>query len=93
MKSISSWVWQWLLIIEACIFTGVYFFSAQGIQAVRSLEQESRLLENEVKQIQIELVMLEDRIAEWKNNDFFIEKHAREQLHMGYEQDEIYILD
>lgn len=76
--------------IEILIFAGIYLFSTQGLQSLLRLRKENRSLAHEVKKLEQEVQELEQTVNEWKTNPFYLEKVAREQLHMAREKDEVY---
>jgi len=83
---------QLLLVVEGCTFAYVYLHGNNGLYTLQCLCNENKGLEQKIDQLSGEIVQLEYEIAEWKINDFYKEKVAREQLQMSRKDDEIYYI-
>jgi cell division protein FtsL len=76
---------------EVIIFVIIYLVGSHGAYAVMQLQQENKDIELSIVQAEEEIKKIEQEIVAWKNNqDFFIQKIAREQLQLAHEQDRIY---
>jgi len=83
---------QLLLVIEGCIFVYVYLHGNNGVYALQCLCNENKEFEQKIDQLSHQVVQLEHEITEWKTDDFYKEKIAREQLQMSRKDDEIYYI-
>jgi len=81
-----------LLVIEGSVFIYVYLHGNNGVYALQCLRNENEGLEQKIDQLSDEVAQLEHEIIEWKTNDFYKEKIAREQLQMSRKDDEIYYI-
>lgn len=77
---------------EVLLFLWTYFFGAHGIYVLRQAGRENKRLTHEINLFKHEIEQFEDILARWERYPFFKEKHAREQLQMARETDEIYYL-
>jgi len=83
---------QLLLVTEGCVFVYVYLHGNNGVHALQCLCNENKRLEQKIDQLSDQVAQLEHEITEWKTNDFYKEKIAREQLQMSGKDDEIYYI-
>jgi cell division protein FtsB len=79
-------------LLEIIIFIGIYLFSAQGLQVLRSMKKDNLQVKVKIASLQDEIVELEEEVQEWQNNSFYKEKIAREELQMAKTGDEVYFL-
>jgi len=63
-----------------------------GVYALQYLRDDNKELEQKIDQLSDQVAQLEHEVTEWKTNDFYKEKIAREQLQMSRKDDEIYYL-
>ena len=79
--------------VEVMIFGWFYYHGARGVQVVQHLKQENNFIVAQIEQIQNEIQLVEGQLAAWKEDSFFREKIAREELHMAHAGDQIYYFD
>jgi len=79
-------------VVEIFIFLLMYAFGSQGVQVVLAMRKENSSVSLEVRSLQSEVEQLEKTITSWKNDPFYKEKVAREQLHMARPTDEVYFV-
>ncbi len=79
--------------IEVMVFGWFYYHGARGVMAVQQLKQENNLIVAQIKQVQAEMQAVETQLLAWKDDSFFKEKIAREELHMAHAGDQIYYFD
>ena len=77
--------------ILACV--GLYFFGANGIKAIFTMKAKNVSIEQEVRLAYENINKLEAELNLWHEDLFYVEQHAREQLAMARDGDEIYILE
>lgn len=93
MKTFKKSALRVFFILEVTVFAGVYLFGPNGLQTMVLLEQENGDQDNEIVRLLAEVVSCEHKIAEYKADDFFKEKIAREQLQMARDGDEVYLIE
>jgi cell division protein FtsB len=76
---------------EIIFFSFVYLFGAQGITALRQLQREDSNLNIVLKQLQTEVKNQEIEIATLQSDPYYLEKIAREHLHMARKNELIFI--
>ena len=81
-----------LLVVEIAIFGFVYLFGNHGINQLKIVQEENQSLLNEVNELKSEVKGLEKQFDEWKSDDFYKEKIARERLQMSRPNEHIYHL-
>ncbi len=69
--------------LEIILFTCLYLFGAQGIQALHQLQAANVQLDAELGLVQSQVKALDHEIVAWKSDPFYQEKLAREHLHMA----------
>ncbi len=80
-----------LFFVEVIALLWIYYTGNQGLKAVSVLQQECRVVERQIDDMQSEIANLEGMITEWNTDTYFREKVAREQLNMARENEEIYL--
>lgn len=80
-----------LFCVEVLLFFGFYFFGTQGIMALMNLKKELQQQETALQNRAHEIKTLEIEHNAWKNDSFYIEKHAREKLAMARDGEKIYV--
>ncbi|EKD48743.1 MAG: hypothetical protein ACD_64C00159G0002 [uncultured bacterium] len=80
-------------VAEIILFGWFYYHGARGVQAIQHLKQENDHILAQLQEVKQELQALDNQIIAWKEDSFFAEKIAREELHMAHAGDEIYLLD
>jgi cell division protein FtsB len=78
--------------LEVGIFTLLYLFGAQGLQALVRLRKENIHLSFQVTELEQEVKDLEITVVAWENDPYYKEKAARESLHMARKQDQVYLI-
>lgn len=79
-----------LLLFEIVLLVYVYSFGKDGISVLQSIYAQQEVMIQKNKKIVAQSERLEEKIAQWHETDFFIEKVAREQLNMAHKDDIIY---
>ncbi len=76
---------------EIIFFSGRYLFGANGIKALKKLQQENAVLEEKIAQLTREVgeLSIEQKTRE-QYACFYQEEYARKNLQMAYPQDELY---
>lgn len=69
-----------------------FLFSSDGIFSLRSFKLGNVNLFKETEELKDTILELNNEIQAWKDNFFYKEKIARENLQMANSGDEIYIL-
>lgn len=77
--------------VEIGIFAVLYLFGTQGLQALMKLRKKNTYLSIEVQDLEKEVKKMEETIESWKNDPFYKESVAREQLHMAKKGDQVYL--
>jgi len=72
-------------------FSYYLFFSKKGIKHILALKQECAQEQQEVDLLTTQVATLKKSIYEWNNNPFAKELTAREDLHMTYTNETVYI--
>ncbi|MFH1831556.1 MAG: septum formation initiator family protein [bacterium] len=84
---------QLIIIGGLCSTLGYYFvYGDKGLIQFKILKQEVEVQKDIVKKLQAEVQVLELKLQAFNENDFEKEKIAREDLHMGYTNEFVYIL-
>ena len=83
---------QILLGIEFVIFGWFYYAGTHGISAVYQLKKETQKIEEHIAIVQSEIAEIKQHIQLVQSDDFYKEKHAREQLHMVREDEQVYLI-
>jgi cell division protein FtsB len=77
--------------IEIVVVLGFYFFGTQGIMALMQLKKELQRQEHDTSLLAEDIKKLEYEYESWKNDPFYVEKHAREKLAMARDGEKIYV--
>lgn len=77
-------------IAEILLLLFFYLFGKQGLSVILTLKQENRQLVQEIQDIETDIGQLQKTISTWKTSSFYLEKMAREQLHMARPDDHVY---
>ena len=83
---------QLLLVAEGSVFIYVYLHGNNGVYALKFLCNENKKIKQKIDLLSHQVARLKHEITEWKTNDFYKEKIAREQLQMSRKNDEIYYI-
>ena len=78
--------------LELVIFTGMYFFGAQGLAHAWRLNKEVSAVDYEVAMLETENQGWRDRLLAWEQHPYYKEKEARVQLQMAKPQEQIYYI-
>jgi cell division protein FtsB len=81
-----------LLLLEMAVFTHIYLFGKNGIQALQVQKNVVVTMKQNIGQLDNEVAKLEKEIYAWQTNDFYKEKIAREQLQMARKGDELFYI-
>ena len=79
--------------IESLLFIWTYLFGMQGIHVIITTQRENERTSKEISSIRQDIIELEHTITQWKNNQFFKEKYAREHLQMARAKDLVYFVE
>lgn len=90
-RSTKQLVLRVFLLAEAWLFCMNYFFSSQGLYALRHITAKQLCIQVECKALEDHLAQLRSQLILIASDDYFQEKIAREQLQMAYPQEKIYI--
>lgn len=83
----------WLLVgIESVIFLMTYLFGSHGVRKAHILKKELAQVQEQKVIIESEIGELTKTIHQWKTNDFYAEKLAREQLQMARPTEQLYVI-
>lgn len=93
MKNFKKTFLRAFFLVEAIMFTGMYFFGAQGLKTLNQLHDAQDKVDSDIHQLTREVTTLESEIVAWNNNAFFKEKVARESLHMARNNETIYLIE
>ena len=77
---------------EIILFSWFYYAGANGIKAMKMIQHENHAVEQAIGQIRTEIETIKNEIVCWKEDEFYKEKLAREELHMAREDEEIYLI-
>jgi cell division protein FtsB len=91
MKTIKKALLRIFFAFEIVVFSFVYLFGAQGLSTMRQLKQEDTQLQTTLVQLEQEVQTLTIHVAALKTNPFYLEKIARENLHMARKDEVIYV--
>lgn len=76
---------------EIIIFSLIYLIGSHGVYSVMQLQQENKTIESSILRLELDIKTMEQGITTWKKNqDYFIEKEAREKLQLAHEKDRIF---
>jgi cell division protein FtsB len=78
--------------VEIVIFSGIYFFGAQGLHNVWRMQHENSNVQHTLTALQGEVAHLEQELYAWQHHPFYKEKLAREQLQMARPGEQIYYI-
>jgi cell division protein FtsB len=92
VKDIKKLTLRIFLALEIILFSLFYIFGSQGLQALMRLRHQNIILHNELESIQQDVKNLELELVDWRKNQFYKEKIAREQLQMARPEEDIYFL-
>jgi len=92
MKQIKKGILRALFTLQVVGVVYIFITGKHGWQYINAHHNENKLLEKEVNQLKGEVTALEKRLLSWKNDPFYLEKYAREQLNMARPQEHIYYL-
>ncbi len=81
---------MFVLTLEVIIFGVVYLFGSHGMQQLSLMAQANADLQQEVTILKQHLEQLELQLKAWTQDNFYLEKKAREQLHMARPGEQIY---
>jgi cell division protein FtsB len=91
VKTLKKTLLRIFFAFETVVFSFVYLFGAQGITAMRQLEREHAKLQLTMVQLESEVTVRTARLASLKNDSFYLEKIARENLHMARKNELIFV--
>lgn len=83
-------IWYTSAFLLLLFASGNILFGDNGYLKLRELEHKRTALSNEVEAVKLDNDRLRSSIKSMKENDFFLEKQAREEL--GYSKSDEYII-
>ena len=88
---LSSFTYKMFLSCFISFFFYFFIFSEFGLirHYATSLEFQARV--REICAFKREVAQLEQEIVKWKKDPFYVEKMAREELGMGYQDEIVYL--
>lgn len=86
-------VMRWFLAAEIILFAGFYYFGARGVKAVQELQKENAVITARLEKVHNEIDHLKKDIVARAQEPYFVEKIAREELHMAHRDDQIFIVE
>lgn len=92
MKAITKTILTAVLLGEIVMFTGIFCFGPQGMRALAQEREENCILEQRVRNLEVEIANIDAHIAEFEETDFYKEKIARESLQMAHPGDVVYYI-
>ena len=99
LANIANRIYSWRRKIATCGVVAIavmlafhVVFGANGMVIYEKKRSESKMLEQEIKQLQLEQQRLNDRIKALKSDPATIEKEAREQLKYARPGEVVYSL-
>ena len=78
--------------IEIVVFLFFYCISPNGLPLLKKREQENKVIQKCIAQLEKEIEMIEQETNEWEDDSFYKERIAREQLYMARPDDEVYVI-
>lgn len=93
-KAFKRLIIRCFLLCEIGIFAWVYCFGARGLSYVVQLHAQNKELTVQCQEYVSRIASLERTIQEWETDKaFYQEKIAREQLHMAYDHDQVFLIE
>jgi cell division protein FtsB len=80
-----------LLLLSIVYITGSLVFGETGILRYMELKDKQKLMSADISKIMEENFRLESSIASLKTDDFYLEKHAREEYGLAKPDEYIYL--
>jgi cell division protein FtsB len=83
------------LTLVACsllVFVSFVFFGERGVKSYYKLKSDVKYEQKKVKALGLEVANLKKQIDEIKDDEFYKEKFAREDLLLGDKEELIYVL-
>jgi cell division protein FtsB len=77
---------------EIVVFIGIYLLSPHGIKKLFAFKKEVALSGLELSRLKDQVDELQKKVKEWKEDPFYKEKVAREQLYMARQKEEVYFI-
>jgi cell division protein FtsB len=79
--------------LEILIFTGLYMFGSQGLQATHALARECSAIEQTIARVRLDIKGLKTEIVACESDALHKERIAREQLQMARVGDTVYFIN
>lgn len=93
MLNIKQLLLRIFWIIELALFMGIYLLGPYGIQAHKSEFKKINSLSKEIDKLSNDVYSLEIDISDFKSENFYKEKIAREELQMAYPGETVYYIN
>jgi len=81
-----------IALVELCFFLSYSIWGRHGVQAMRVLSEKNLVLEREIELVERDIAKLTDELEDWDTYPFFKERHARQQLQMAQDDDEVFLI-
>jgi len=91
-KNLKKLILRILLVLELFVFGFTYLFGKNGIVYLLKLKQENCKTVSEINELKTEIDQLQGEINQLKNDKFYKEKIARENLQLAHKDDQIYYI-
>jgi cell division protein FtsB len=92
MLHVKKMIMPFLLFSEIAIFVIFYAMGSNGLQAILRLQKENNSLSQDIDRLSFETSQLEFEIKEWNTYPWYKEQVARQDLQLGYSNEELFLL-
>ena len=90
--SIKTYTRLVALALTCSAFLYVFFFDKSSWKVEAQLHEECAVLSQEIELLGQKNNILSNEIAKWQQDDFMLEKMAREELAMGHADEIVYLM-
>ncbi|MFH1643779.1 MAG: septum formation initiator family protein [bacterium] len=81
-----------IFVLIFLIFIKSFIWGNKGFIVYKQMQKDINVDLNKITETQKEIARLKTDIDQWQNNDFMIEKMARQELQMALPDEKIYVL-
>jgi cell division protein FtsB len=92
MKSIKKALLRALFMVQVVVVIHIFINGKHGWHYITAYQQENKMLAEQVQELKAAVGSLEHQLSTWQNNSYYLEKYAREQLHMAHPSEYIFYL-
>ena len=82
-----------LLMIQSLVLIYFLISGGHGYVAMLKIRENNRLIEVACKKRQQDIYQLLVQLYDWKNSVFLQEKYARQKLHMGKKEEQVFFYE